>query len=288
MPATFRELGESRGGDGSGLEVVGHVLGTADDSTARSTAIAATVSTYLGLVRDVNAPHIEPIYIDTADASKCVWLARVRYVRPDRNDPTSPTTNDSTLPEFQFVGQSGQQKITHSKSTISRTAATGTAPDHKGAIGVTPDGEIEGVDIATPTSTIRITRYVSSSICTAAYLATLDGILAAPVNSGSVTWTIDGQNFTYAAGELRFDNYTATKRGGGDYQITYEFAVSRNATNISIGGVLTVSAKKGWEYLWVQYGKQPDATAKRTVLRPIAAFVEQVYNTSAYSGFGFP
>ena len=55
--------------------------------------------------------------------------------------------------------------------------------------------------------------------------------------------------------------------------------------NIVIGDI-TVPAKGGWEYLWVLYEDQEDATAKRIVKRPIAAYVEQVRESGNFSLLG--
>jgi hypothetical protein len=62
-----------------------------------------------------------------------------------------------------------------------------------------------------------------------------------------------------------------------------QFAASPNLSSIPVGSI-TVTAKKGWEYLWVQYetGVDEDALIKR----PAYAYVEQVYRTGDFSTLG--
>ena len=65
-------------------------------------------------------------------------------------------------------------------------------------------------------------------------------------------------------------------------------APSVAATNgVPIGlASITVSAKKGWEYLWVKYSETEDTAAKSLVQRPVAAYVEKVYEQADFGGLG--
>ncbi len=58
--------------------------------------------------------------------------------------------------------------------------------------------------------------------------------------------------------------------------MSYRFAVSPNEVDITISDI-TVSEKKGWNYLWVLYRESDDAAAKQTIQKPVAAYVEGVY-----------
>jgi hypothetical protein len=79
-----------------------------------------------------------------------------------------------------------------------------------------------------------------------------------------------------AAGEVLFLGATGAKRGRGDWEITFRFAASPNATGIAIGDITGI-AKNGWDYLWVLYEEQEDSTAKALVKYPKAVYVEEVY-----------
>ena len=44
--------------------------------------------------------------------------------------------------------------------------------------------------------------------------------------------------------------------------------------------------KKGWQYLWVRHEDTEDAAAKRIVKRPVAAYVEKLYEDGDFAGLG--
>ena len=97
-----------------------------------------------------------------------------------------------------------------------------------------------------------------------------------------IVYTINGTTLTFQAGELLFLGASGGKtQGSGQWSITYRFAAQPNRTNIAIGDI-TVAAKKGWEYLWVRYQDMEDTAAKAVVKRPLAAYVEQVYQTGNF------
>jgi hypothetical protein len=78
---------------------------------------------------------------------------------------------------------------------------------------------------------------------------------------------------------------SGSKRGSGDeadWEITYRFAASPNVTGLSVGPINGIN-KKGWEYLWVRYADQEDTAAKALVKRPIAAYVERVYESGSFA-----
>ena len=92
-----------------------------------------------------------------------------------------------------------------------------------------------------------------------------------------------------AAGECLFLGASGTLHGTetdtettGDWEITYRFAASPNKTGITIGSISGI-AKKGWEYLWVRYADVEDMDAMAMVKRPVAAYVEQVYESADFS-----
>ena len=88
--------------------------------------------------------------------------------------------------------------------------------------------------------------------------------------------------FLGASGTLHGTEFTDGTSGGGDWEITYRFAASPNKTGITIGSISGI-AKKGWEYLWVRYADVEDMNAMAMVKRPVAAYVEQVYESADFS-----
>ena len=51
-------------------------------------------------------------------------------------------------------------------------------------------------------------------------------------------------------------------------------------------GDITGIAKKGREYLWVRYEDTEDDTAKALVKRPVAVYVERVYDEGNFADLG--
>jgi len=139
-----------------------------------------------------------------------------------------------------------------------------------------PHYSVEGVDIAVPVYHFSKTHYLPDAIVTPAYRGTLFN-LTGKVNGGAFNG--------FAAGECLFLGASGAKRGSGDWEITFRFAASPNVTNLTIGDITGVD-KKGWEYLWVRYADSVDDTAKALVKKPIAAYVERVYEYGDFSLMG--
>ncbi|HQL55478.1 MAG TPA: hypothetical protein PLQ87_12285, partial [Phycisphaerae bacterium] len=66
---------------------------------------------------------------------------------------------------------------------------------------------------------------------------------------------------------------------------TFRFAASPNVTNLTIGDITGIN-KKGWEYLWVRYADSEDTVAKALVKKPIAVYIERVYDDGNLSLLG--
>jgi len=267
VPITVTEKADSRpnaAGERPSAELKYIVRGTGDAVAARDAVATAAPATFDGLVQ--KTVSVEPI----GDGSD-LWEGTVQYGVAARAAP--PATGDSV---FNFDTGGGTQHITQSLSTVGSYAAPGmTNPNFRGAIGVTHD-TVEGVDITVPVYHFSETHYKPASQVTDAYKGTLFG-LTGKVNSAAFHGC--------AAGECLFLGASGSKRGDDDWEITYRFAASPNRTNLTIGDITGV-AKKGWEYLWVHYVDDEDATAKRLVKRPAFVRVEKVYETGDFSGLG--
>ena len=44
--------------------------------------------------------------------------------------------------------------------------------------------------------------------------------------------------------------------------------------------------KEGWHYLWVRFADDEDNAAKTLIKKPIAAYVERVYEYGSFAGLG--
>jgi len=172
----------------------------------------------------------------------------------------------------------GQQ--THLTNSIATQDSVGGL-DYQGAMNVQPDGSVAGVDILVPAVTFTMTRTKTSAQLTPTYKRTLS-LLVGKVNSD----VFEG----YQPGELLLSDVSGQQADTGeDIRLTFSFSALENKTGIVIipadgpTPAQTVD-KKGHEYLWVKYAEVLDGGI--VVQRPIAGFVEQVYETAAYSGLG--
>jgi len=245
------------------------IRGTAAASNAATALENAAPATFNSLPRQ--PVSVEPVFIDSDHVSRCVWAGTVRYARSRGSSP--PSTGDSV---FSFDTGGGTQHITQSLATIATHAAPGeTAPDFGGAIGVTHDN-VEGVDITIPVYNFSETHYLSDGRVDQGYKLTLF----------RATGKVNDADFRgLDAGECLFLGASGSQRDGEDWEITFRFAASPNVDKLSLGGLGPI-AKKGWEYLWVRYEDSEDAAAHTIVKRPLAAYVEQVYQSADFSQLG--
>lgn len=175
--------------------------------------------------------------------------------------------------EITFDVSAGTQHITQSLETMGMYGPSGVLTrDNQGAIGVT-DTSVEGVDILVPQFSFSETYIKDAGDVTTAYIQTL----------GELVGTVNASSFRgWQAGEVLFKGATGRRRSIGQWEITYQYAVSLNKTDITIGDITGID-KKGWEYLWVQYEEAEDTSAKALVRKPIQVNVEKVYENGDFS-----
>jgi len=237
------------------------IRGTDDDGDARSALVAAVPGVHEGLVLD----DVEVEELEGLDA----YLGTARYVLAEFGQ-----TGES---RFSFDTTGGTQHITQSLATVGTFPAPGvTPPNFGGAIGVTTDS-VEGVDITVPVYSFSETHYLPDSVVTLAYRGTVFN-LTGKVNAGGFKGL--------AAGECLFLGATGSRRESeDDWEVTYRFAASPNKINLTIGDIPNVS-KKGWEYLWVRYQESVDGGAQMLIKKPVAAYVERVYELGNFAALG--
>ena len=267
MPITVEEKYLSRptkdSGQGEGTEellsVELHYLvkGTDDELLAAQAVRLQTPATHNGLER--GEITLEP-------AGPWHWEATVQYRPPDEELEEGESS-------YSFDTGGGSQHITQSKQTVNQYAPPAkTAPDFKGAVGATKDG-VEGVDITVPVYRFSETHVIADAKVTNAYKGRLFNLTG---KTNSAEWG------GFAVGEVLFLGASGSKRGRGDWEITFSFAASPNKTGLTVGDISGV-AKKGWEYLWVLYEEQVDQTAQAMVKRPKAVYVEKVYDADDFA-----
>jgi hypothetical protein len=248
-----RESRVTDDGKGDSLELAYAVTGTYDDAVVRGLVESTSPPTYLGLVRKE---------IDCRPTGAGNWEATVRYQADIRDS------------QYTFDTTGGTQHITQSRETLGKYAPAGkTAPDCKGAIGVTPDS-VDGVDIVVPTYSFSETHYLAEALVTPAYKAILF-LLTGKVNNAP--W------LGFQRGEVLFLGASGSNRGDGFWEITFRFAASPNMQNLQVGGI-TIANKPGWAYVWFRY--QDTADVNQLIKRPVAAYVERLYDEGDFTKIG--
>ena len=266
MPATLTELFAGRTetlGDKSKAEIRYLVTGAANEAEVRTLSLAQIPQAYEGLYRKTISLD-ERINLTT-------WKVIATFEAPE------PQQQDNPEPTFAFDTGGGTQHITQLIQTIGRYGpAASTALG--GAIGY--DGQnVAGVDITVPVYQFSETHYLDPSLVTQGYKLTLMGLTGA-VNAAPFRG--------FQAGEVLYLGSSGTRRGvdaADRWEITYKFAASPNQSGLSVGSITGIQ-KRGWDYLWVQYGDDVDPTAKVLIKKPVAVYVEQVYPVDNFSGLG--
>lgn len=195
---------------------------------------------------------------------------------------------------FTFDTTGGTQRITQSISTVSSSkewldttsSVESWLPGNAGAIGV--NGEtVEGCDIVVPQYQFTLAVTIDD-VDTAYKLAVLD-----------LTGTVNDAPFAgFEAGEVLFLGARGQRvRRTTTWQIEFQFAVSRNKTNIVVTPEITVPEKKGWDYIWFTYGQRlkqvrdagdgslvaPGEPSDLFLTVPVSYSVEQVYRPGDFT-----
>jgi hypothetical protein len=196
------------------------------------------------------------------------WWCTAYYEESDipEEDEPEPTRTWSTT--------GGTEHITQSLETMEKGGAK--VADFKQAIGF--DGEnVRGVDITVPVMTIEEIQYKTDDEITSTYVG---DIFRA---TGKINETeVSSPYGVFQPGELLFLGANGSKREDDIWEVTYRFAGLPNRTNFAVGD-LTITSKRGWDYLWLQYEADVDEAAgdggdkKAAIRKPVAYYVERVY-----------
>lgn len=207
--------------------------------------------------------------VEAEDNSIDIYMVEATYSKKKEK-------KEGTRGEFSFEIGGGVQRITQSLKTVNKYAPDGLqAPDHKGAIGVTKDG-VEGCEINLPTFSFSETHYYAADTVTNDWVDNLE----------KLAWTTNDSSWRHhEAGEILFTGCRGSfmeKEGEGVWQVAFNLIKQRNKENQTIGDINGID-KKGWEYLWVLYEETEDTDAKRLAKRPVAVYIEQVYEEGDFS-----
>lgn len=171
---------------------------------------------------------------------------------------------------YSGTSQGKTQTITQSYGT---TRYGATAADYGGAINVDQNG-VKGVEIGIPGLEFQIEKTMAKGVLTLAYVLTL-------VN---LTFKTNAAVFKdFAAGELLFLGAEFRQASNGETSVVFKFSASPNRTGLSFGTITGV-AKKGHQYLWIDY--EAAEVGGYVIRRPRGIYVEDVYESGNFTLLG--
>jgi len=171
---------------------------------------------------------------------------------------------------YSGTSQGKTQTITQSYATTRYGAG---APDYGSAINVDKDG-VKGVEIGIPGLEFQIEKTMAKGVLTLAYVMTL-------VN---LTFKTNNAAFRdFAQGELLFLGAEFRQSSNGETNVVFKFSASPNRTGLTFGTITGV-AKRGHEYLWVDY--EAAEVSGYVVRRPRGVYVERVYEEGNFNQLG--
>ena len=240
------------------------LTGTNSETTARFLAAGYSAAMYAALYRtNITLKEIGPL----------MWDVAVSYGPKQKKEPEPGDFS------WSFDTGGGSKHVTHALAHIQSYVPAGdTAADHKGAIGVNENGDVEGVDVVDASFKWKENHKLLLADNGWEFSETLEDL----------TGTVNDATFRgKAAGTVLFEGGS-----GGQSQkdplildVTFSFAYSRSATGLTIGDITGV-AKTGWHYLWTEYATTDGGAAKRPAKKAKQVNVERVYEEGDFSLLG--
>ena len=252
------------------IEVPYIVSGAADEDAA----LAAARTTAAG--RQVKGMSLDSVEV-TERVNGDTWRVKAVYADDEDSSSSDDDGGEEETSSFAFDTGGGTMHLNQSLKTVSKTP--NDAPDFGGAIEVDNEGNVNGVDVTMPVLNFTETHVMNGGRVSTSYRKAV-AALTGTVNSGSFRG--------FSAGEVLFLGAAGSKRSrkaSAPWEITFRFAVSANRSSVKVGD-LTVSSKRGWDYLWVRYADKVSENKKNVVKKPVAAYVEQVYPQGDFGNLG--
>lgn len=229
----------------------------------------------------------EAVSIDSSGEWNCVG----NYGPPGGTIPEPPTT--ATDPSYRFQVGRDRRKTLFSQMTKASYGKFGaSAPDFHNMINVSDKG-VEGCDLGDTSGALlfSLTKIVPNATVTDEYIADISALV----------WEINSETFHgFSAGRCLFVGASGSKRGAGDWEITYEFAARDHVADACANwsadsgfgsghGLHSRAVPVGaWDYLWAFQKKEPLVIDGKTVAiyRPKYLYVEQIYLAGSFSLLG--
>lgn len=269
MPAVVTQILEGEQatvGDNPTVSKRFYVTGAADQAAAISAVVASAPATV-----SFSGTTLYRLNRSVENVDDKNYLVTVQY----GNNPQSSDAGGGSPPTatYEFNTAGGSETMFVSLQTKQSVGITGfTPPAFANGINVSSDGA-QGVSRTVPVYNFTHTRYYADSSVNATFKANLFNCTG-KVNDAS--W--GGFN----AGEVLFLGARGSFQASGYWEIQFNFSALPNITNATVGPFSGVT-KNGWDYLWFLYDNTEDTNASRVVKRPVACYVEKIYDRATFS-----
>jgi len=215
-----------------------------------------------------------------------IWSTEVRYT----TTTAQPRKTGESMLTFKTTGATRKQffDVLGAANQVAIGNGTNAAPACNGLIGLTEDGNLDGVEVTIPSFAFSTTLYVAPTNITSTWIQNLY-LLTGCVNFGaSNRMIVDGITLDFSNGELLYKGVSGSKRGLGDLEVTLEWEASPNVpsavmTNITCGTIV-VTNKAGFDYLWCRYQKTVDTNAASISSQVLGAYIDRIYRQGDLTG----
>lgn len=190
--------------------------------------------------------------------------------------PYSPTKMDTGAVAFRFDTTGATINVKAAKEHIDSYPAGTPADPHKGSIGVTKDGDVEGAEIVVPALKLTYSFKHAAGVITESHARSL----------ASFTGMVNSSTFRgFAAGELLYMGSTGEDGTDTEASVDYHFVASANATGLTIGDITSI-AKEGHHYLWIEFKNEVEDG--EPAVQPKRVHIERVYDSVDFAtAFGW-
>lgn len=180
--------------------------------------------------------------------------------------PYGPRKRETGSSTFRFDTTGATINIKAAKEHIASYPSGGSANPHKGSIGVTKDGKVEGADIVIPALKLIYTFKHPAGVINENHARALAGVTG-------MTNALPFRGF--AAGELLYLGSTGEDGTETEASVDYVLVASKNVSDLQVGDIMGI-VKGGHHLLWIEFKNEVDGG--KPAVQPERVHIERVYD----------
>lgn len=233
----------------------------------------------------------ESIQIDEQE-SVSTYTASVKYSRKgDTREAEETNPNSPERARLSWSTKGGTGKRAYSKETVRSEASSYAggydAPNQHGGINV-KNGTVEPIDIVAPAMHVTLTCKLPWYVVNDNFIRSFYD-LTGTVNSDALWWFQPGELlFKGVNGDPEDKVNSETGSVMRWYNLNFEFEGMPNIGQFDERGDVPpfgIVPKDGWDYLWILREDRKDPTDNKVRSKPIACYVERVYDRKSFAVF---